>query len=114
MKVIPAMRNTKFSYRKTWYSGMAKKQSFDLVFHKQNSMIFLPKSRKSLNSAYENQGQMKVNPAMQNTKFLLGKTWYSGMARKHSFDLGFYKQNPMIFCSLARKPWNFAYKTKAK
>ena len=89
MKVIPAMRNTKFPYRKTLYSGMAKKHSFDLVFHKQNPMVFLQKSRKPLNSAYKNQGQMKVNTAIQNTKFLLGKTWYSGMARKHSFPVSY-------------------------
>ena len=66
-------------------------------------MIFWQKGRKSLNSAYKNQGEMKMNPAMQNTKFLLGKTWYSGMARKHSFDLGFHKQNSMIFLAKEQK-----------
>ena len=108
------MQNTKFLLGKTWYSGMARKHPFDLGFYKHNSWVSQQKSRKSLDYAYENQGQMKVNPAMQNTKFLLGETWYSGMARKHSSYLGFYKQNSLIFQQTSRKSLNSVYKTKVK
>ena len=46
---------------------------------------------------------MKVNSAMQKTKHGIGISWYFAWWDSHSFDLGFYKQNSMIFCSFAEK-----------
>ena len=69
MEANAAMQNTKFSHRKTWYFAWRNSPPFDLGFYKQNSMISCTFPGKSMEYAYKNQGQMKVNPAMQNTKF---------------------------------------------